>query len=249
MSGQFIAGNPVTPPGFYGKMLSHGDFVNRRLPRHFVDAWDRWLQSAIARGIELLPDEWLDCYLRAPIWRFALGAGVCGDIAWLGVLMPSVDKVGRHFPLTIAMAVPPSASFNETLALSDRWFGRVESLALSTLSSEFDFARFERELEAVPFPVWAGPRARRPLLERGIKPPNGIVWLLRSDHDRTNPPLYQATFPVWSSFKFDGYSLWVSTGTDEIYPALAATLGLPEIDHFPALMQGKWDQFGWRVER
>ncbi len=249
MSSGFVTGGSVSTPGFYGKILSHGDFINRRLPNHFIDTWDRWLQAAIARGAELLAEEWLDRYLRAPIWRFALGSGVCGETPWLGVLMPSVDKVGRHFPLTIGMAIPPTASFNETLALSDRWFNRVETLALSTLDSEFNFEQFEIELQAIPLPMWAEHRGLRSFLARGIKPPNGIVWLLHTDPEHHNPALYQATFPLWSNFKFDGYSLWASTGADDIYPALAATMGLPAADHFPAMIRGKWEQFGWRVER
>lgn len=249
MPSGFVVGGPVASPGFYGKILSHGDFVNRRLPHQFIDTWDRWLQAAIARGAELLPEDWLDCYLCAPIWRFALGPGVCGDDAWLGILMPSVDKVGRHFPLTIAMAVPPSAGFNETLALSDRWYGRVEALALSTLDSEFNFEQFEIDLQAIPLPVWAGQRGLRSFLERGIKPPNGIVWLLKTVPEQASPALYQVTYPMWSNFKLDGHSLWASTGTDDIYPALAATMALPPIDYFPAMIKGKWEQFGWRVER
>jgi type VI secretion system protein ImpM len=245
----FVAGSPAALPGFYGKILSHGDFVNRRLPHQFINTWDRWLQAAIARGAELLPEDWLDCYLCAPIWRFALGPGVCGDDAWLGILMPSVDKVGRHFPLTIAMPVPPSAGFNETLALSDRWYSRVESLALSTLDSEFNFEQFESDLQAVPLPLRTSQRGIRSFLDRGIKPPNGMVWLLQTDPTNTAPALYQATFPMWSNFRFDGHSLWASTGTEDIYPALATTMALPPIDHFPALMKGSWEKFGWRVER
>lgn len=249
MPSGFVAGGPAASPGFYGKILSHGDFVNRRLPYQFIDTWDRWLQAVIHRGSELMPEDWLDCYLRAPIWRFALGSGVCDDHAWLGVLMPSVDKVGRHFPLTIGMPVPTNAALNETLALCDRWFNRIESLALSTLESEFDFEQFEAELQSVPLPVWAEQRKLRSFLERRVKPPNGIVWLLQTDPENVAPALYQATFPIWSSFKFDGHSLWASAGTDNIYPALATTMSLPSTDQFPAMIKGSWEQFGWRVER
>ena len=35
-------------PGFYGKFPELGDFVNRRMPRSFLDRWDEWLQNAIA---------------------------------------------------------------------------------------------------------------------------------------------------------------------------------------------------------
>ena len=41
---------------------------------------------------------WIDAYNRAPIWRFWLGADFCGE-AMIGAFMPSVDGVGRAFPL------------------------------------------------------------------------------------------------------------------------------------------------------
>ena len=41
-------------PGFYGKIPLLGDFVSRRLPRHFIEPWDSWLQSAFAASREQL---------------------------------------------------------------------------------------------------------------------------------------------------------------------------------------------------
>ena len=101
----------------------------------FVLVWDQWLQSAIATSREQLGESWLDTYLFSPIWRFGLSPGVCGENAWVGVLMPSVDKVNRHYPLTMAFSVPDA----EILAYlfgtkeGELWFGELEKLALSCL--------------------------------------------------------------------------------------------------------------------
>lgn len=248
MSPGFVANTLTSPPGFYGKILAHGDFVSRRLPRQFIDVWDRWLEGSMAVGAERLPGKWLDCYLRAPIWRFALGPGICGQTAWLGVLMPSVDKVGRHFPLTIAMPIPAGTALNDTLALSDRWFSHLEELALSTLEAEFNLDQFESELTSVPLRLSAVPRGFRGFGERGIKPPNGVAWLLSSEPMRLQF-LFQSTYPIWSHFRLDKCSLWSSAGAEEIYPALAVSSGLPSIRQFPALINGDWVSFDWRVER
>jgi len=53
-------------------------------------------------------EDWLDSYLTAPIWRFLLSSGVCGQMPMLGVMMPSVDRVGRYFPLTVVVELPAS---------------------------------------------------------------------------------------------------------------------------------------------
>ena len=96
--------------GFYGKLPSHGDFVSRRLPREFLDVWDSWLQQAVAESKARLGSDWLDAYLNSPIWRFALMPGICGDQAYLGLMMPSIDRVGRYFPLTVAAPLEPGAA-------------------------------------------------------------------------------------------------------------------------------------------
>ncbi|WP_158743540.1 type VI secretion system-associated protein TagF [Acidisphaera sp. L21] len=87
--------------GFYGKLPVRGDFLRSGLPRSFVDPWDDWLQRGIAATQTREPD-WVSAWLEAPIWRFLLPAGCCGDQAVLGVWMPSVDRANRYFPLTLA---------------------------------------------------------------------------------------------------------------------------------------------------
>src|SRR6185295_13380063 len=92
----------VAPPGWYGKLPNLGDFASRRLPPSFVDGWDAFLQRGLVAARDEWGPGWLDRYLVAPILRFWLGPGVLGDGAWAGLVMPSVDRVGRHFPLTVA---------------------------------------------------------------------------------------------------------------------------------------------------
>jgi type VI secretion system protein ImpM len=120
--------------GYYGKFPSNGDFVSRNLPSTFIQKWDRWLQDAMEDARLTLGDEWIDAYLTGPIWRFALSSGICGDVSWMGLMIPNVDKVGRHFPLTIAAQVPDSESLLYAFANNDEWFEIVESLSLYTRS-------------------------------------------------------------------------------------------------------------------
>ncbi len=88
--------------GFYGKLPARGDFVRVGLPRHFTDPWDEWLQSVIAGSQALMAEAWLPAFLEAPVWRFCLPSGMCGAQAALGLMLPSVDRTGRYFPLTFA---------------------------------------------------------------------------------------------------------------------------------------------------
>ena len=129
-------------PGWYGKLPALGDFASRRLPPLFVEPWDAWLAAGLAAWREA-DETWLDAFLAAPTWHFALGAGVpfAQSPGYVGVLMPSVDRVGRYFPLTVAR---PRGSF-ESEAPSV-WLRELEALAVAALHEDWNADRFDAEL-------------------------------------------------------------------------------------------------------
>lgn len=136
--------------GFFGKVISHGDFVSRRLPLEFLNPWDTWLQAGLQCSRERLGEQWLEVYLCSPIWCFALAAGVCGEQAWAGVMIPSVDRVGRYFPLSVVAAIEGMPS------LDTAWYGAVERLALSALGEGFSLEAFDDSVRTLPLPEQLG---------------------------------------------------------------------------------------------
>ncbi len=120
---------PAVIAGFYGKVPARGDFVRSGLPRAFTDPWDDWMRMAIAGSRARMGDDWLAAYLEAPIWRFALPAGLCGGLPVVGSMLPSVDKAGRYFPLTFAALCDRSDSI-------DTWLDRCEDAGLSALEQD-----------------------------------------------------------------------------------------------------------------
>jgi len=84
--------------GLYGKLPAYGDFIFRNLNSSFITPWDEWLQHFISGTQEQIGEGWLDIYLTSPIWRFVLSPGVIDNKMWAGLMMPSVDRVGRYFP-------------------------------------------------------------------------------------------------------------------------------------------------------
>jgi len=135
----------VGMPGWFGKMPNVGDFVSRRLPDGFVRRWDAWLQAGLALARAESGEAWLDGYLVAPVRRFWIAPGLLGPPAWAGVLMPSVDRVGRHFPLTIAQ---PSRTLAAALAARD-WYRELDAAARQVLDLEFTIADLEDTLAAI----------------------------------------------------------------------------------------------------
>ena len=126
-----LTGSPLV--GFVGKIPARGDFVRAGLPRDFTDPWDEWLSAAVGGSRALMGNGWLDAFLEAPVWRFVLPPGFCGPRAVVGLILPSVDKVGRYFPLSFAALVENGTPDAEDWS---GWLDAVEELGLMALDDE-----------------------------------------------------------------------------------------------------------------
>jgi type VI secretion system protein ImpM len=231
-----VSGILQTPAiaGFFGKVTSHGDFVTRRLPAGFVAAWDGWLQAGLQGSRDLLGQEWLATYMSSPIWRFMLAPGVCNSHAWAGVVMPSVDRVGRHFPLTIAVSAPPSLPMMAWLAASGHWYARLEELALSSLEANFLLDEFDAAVAALQGPVGGAGSARQ---KPGTRFALAGVDDLAAQRDAVERNLAAAALAR--------HSLWWTDGSDLVAPSLLACPGLPHPKQFAGMLDGKWTQRDW----
>ena len=133
--------------GLYGKLPSHGDFLRRRTSDAFVDAWDAWLQACVAASRADLGDRWLDVYLTSPAWRFACAAQACGPVPVIGLMVPSVDRVGRYFPLTLVADIPAHVDLLSAATQASSFFENAERLVMQTLASDpVDFESFDKDV-------------------------------------------------------------------------------------------------------
>jgi type VI secretion system protein ImpM len=194
-------------PGWFGKLPGMGDFAHRRLPDGFRAVWDQWLQRGMARLRERHAD-WVERYLEAPVWCFVLGARVAGERAWVGVLMPSVDGVGRYFPFVLAVEL--DASVPEVLqgdGLVDvlRWWGLGTRAVLEGLEGDLDALRFDAVLQ-------------RLFVDEGVSEPREVV-------------VESLGLPV------AGASLWMGDPFAAHGIRLLST-GLPRDEQFDALFLG-----------
>lgn len=237
----------VGPAGFYGKLPILGDFVSRRLPRQFVDPWDLWLQNGLAVSREQLGAGWLDIYLTSPIWRFGLSSGLCGSGAWAGILMPSVDRVGRYFPLTIAAPVADPRNLVHLFEIGSAWFDELEKLALAGLEEGFDLNALDRELRNLEPPVFTRPRPETVNPEAGGQG----RFALRIGMDRVErmPSALIGLGGLLLDRFLPAYSVWVTGGSERVGASLLVCEGLPPIEGFASLMTGGWQQQrGWSMK-
>lgn len=137
-------------PGFCGKLPTNGDFVRRRVPPEFALAWDDWLERCLHAAQTELGGQWLDAYLAAPAWRFALAPGACGSAGLCGVMLPSVDRVGRHFPITVVRRLAPQERALQLASGPGVWFEAVEALLADAVQGEIgSLEEFDQRLQAL----------------------------------------------------------------------------------------------------
>lgn len=172
--------NPVSDaPGWHGKLPSLGDFASRRLGADFIEPWDDWLATGLLALREADPEGWLQAYLASPSWRFLLlpGAlpGAAGAQAWAGVLMPSVDRVGRYFPLSLVQPLGGGPATTAQMHALWQWLGRLDELARDALFDDWTADRLEQELAQMagpPQPVLAA----QDLLAEPVAVAGGSEW-------------------------------------------------------------------------
>jgi len=133
--------------GLYGKVPALGDFFVRRLPGEFCEPWDQWLQQVVAALHRREPERWGATFDGWPAYCFSLDAGTCGPVPVVGVVVPSRDRVGRRFPLTLAVALAPGWDPLAVALGAERWRRLGVALLRDACSPSGDPVAFERGLE------------------------------------------------------------------------------------------------------
>jgi len=156
--------------GFCGKLPARGDFVASGLPRRFVEPWHDWMQRVLAASRDRLGEDWVAAWNEAPIWRFALSAGLCGPEAAVGLWMPSVDRIGRHFPLTFA-ALDAHAEAAALIGNGGAFLAAAEAAGLEALASDTDPDEIAARFAAA---TWT--EAEDPGVAPELARPEGALW-------------------------------------------------------------------------
>lgn len=136
-------------PGWFGKLPALGDFVTRRLPQSFVRPWDAWITPGVEAVQRVHGEFGREALLTFPIWRFVVPPHVVDSSAWFGLFAPSVDRVGRCFPLTVAQSIAAesygSADLTEAARTLEHWIS-----ALTAVLDDDDVVAFDAALAAAP---------------------------------------------------------------------------------------------------
>lgn len=207
--------------GAFGKLPALGDFLRLGLPSGFVDPWDRWLQEGLLLARGAMGDAWQDAYFSAPIWRFTLSPGLVGAAPVIGVMMSSVDRVGRQFPLTLASPLPDGNSAVCDHFLSVPLFEALDEIALAALEDDMTRDLLQERLAGLRLPDRPNRFALRKgpagLMATGAAPGALVPELAASAIESG----FRAP-SVWSAETADGMRMMVCEGL----PAGGQVLGL-----------------------
>jgi type VI secretion system protein ImpM len=216
--------NAAAASGWYGKVPSAGDFVARRVTGAFCDAWGRWLQQVLEGSRARLGAPWLEHFLSMPAWRFVLAGGLVTPGAWAGVMVPSVDAVGRYFPLAVTSALPAErVDVVATLLAARSWFDEMEQIAVSAIAPRADMGALDAAVAARPFCA---------------------QWLRGGAEDE----LHGGTAQCFQPAEWRGEApraAWLAEPSDIFGRTLLVGDALPRAEAFCAMMNGQWRTHGW----
>lgn len=226
--------------GFFGKLPGVGDFVQRRLPAGFVAGWDANFEAAVNAARNGFGADWHAVWQAAPVWRFALMPDVCGDSAWVGVMGPSTDRVGRGFPMVLAHAVDDAAQLARVVAAAGGWFAAAEDVCRHARAGAATTTEtFDAMVCALPSPfAW---------LEEGATEAVAATWRdtlhvawRRNAEDRQLAAL-------WARCREAGDGcLWWTSGGARTPPSVRLTHGLPAPQDYAAFLADA--TAGWHTQ-
>lgn len=209
--------------GLFGKYPLKRDFIAFNLPRAVLDPIDRWLQSGIAASREARSNVWKEMFLVQPIWNFRLGRQITGTDC-IGAMMPSVDGVGRYFPLALVAYAPEGQGFPIWSALDiDDWLKQVRQRLLSALA-DGDLPtpdELVRDMELPP---------TQPVSSR--QPGRPVAFSIGSDRASLRETVERSDLALAA----DMQSVWWTEGGAYVGPELLTCQGMPNADMFTHMM-------------
>lgn len=233
--------------GYFGKIPSKGDFITCSLSMDFTEPWDVWLRGVLAHTKSVLSDSWMELYLTSPVYHFSLSSGVCGNSTWLGVFMPSVDSVGRYFPMTICQSFPSHSNPLDLLTKEKKWLQDAENLLLTCLEDDFSLDNFESDLMKTK--AVDNSDTTITLKKAKMYRFDDSVWGFPVHENEASSVVYPELLNSMLGTFFSTYSIWRTNGSDNVPSNLVVSEGLPPYKSCPAFIDGKWNEWGWSDEQ
>jgi type VI secretion system protein ImpM len=237
--------NP-TGAGFFGKLPGVGDFVQRRLPAPFVEAWDQHFERAVSESRSALGDAWQHAYRSSPVWRFLLSPQVCTPSSWVGVMGAGGDRVGRSFPMVIATPLDDPSMATQVLRHGDTWFAAMEHVHVAAQADpSTSVEAFDAQLLALADTPLVASAAAAPRGMEHVAWQSAAQWRLPLPDSRTDGDFLS---DLWTRVaeSGSGWCLWWTQGGGHVPASVLVTRGLPEPSTYAGFLDARHADEGWQ---
>ncbi len=137
--------------GWYGKLPSAGDFLQRRFPDVIRNSWENWFQVGLHNWQKATERQEVSRpFGEAPVWNFVVPPMLGSQVVQMGCLLPGRDSVGRQYPLCAQQFFSPRNWSGEQLAGAGGWYQRLGSTLLNAVRSGFSAEQLDSALLALP---------------------------------------------------------------------------------------------------
>ncbi|RYZ99692.1 MAG: type VI secretion system-associated protein TagF, partial [Moraxellaceae bacterium] len=158
---------------------------------------------------------------------------------WLGILMPSVDKVGRYFPFSVLVPVPGDLSLLDILCEQPEWLNPVEEAALHALDEGLLVDELLERIGELNLPTYL----RRQWCNQGYQA--GPIQVPCADVQINSAMTGLLEGLLVTSYS--SHSIWTTQGSDRIDACIAIAPGLPAASGGIALLDGNWNHWQWMI--
>ena len=221
--------------GLFGKLPAKRDFIALYAPRPLLAVWEPWMQGSLSASRDSLDDAWQQAFLTAPIWRFWLGAEICGTTV-TGALMSSLDGVGRYYPLTVFAIADPAAPIPPPdIDAQDAWFTDAEQFLLSTLDRDISYETTTAALDSLAQPAC---QAAPPLADGMELVKDGIVAAPAGE--RSFLDLCGSLRAANHSSVYAAASFWWTLGGGDYQPIGLCCRRMPDPFLFTSMLTGQF---------
>ena len=193
--------------GWYGKLPSAGDFLQRRFPDAVARQWTHWFQVGLLnwqKNEEQRPGE-TQRFAKAPVWNFVVPPMLGSQLVQMGCLLPACDSVGRQYPVCALFSFTPTEWSNARLVLAGEWYQQLGRTLLHAVNNGYSADKLDDALLAIPSPPLPDASQRSDILDVIGYGENATNLSWKQVAECFDPQRYTS---FWWTNQCDGYPLY-----------------------------------------
>jgi type VI secretion system protein ImpM len=174
-----------------------------------------------------------------------------GPAPMIGLMVPSVDRVGRYFHLTLVAELPQDINILSTTTGLETFFESAERLVIETLAADcVDFERFDEAVARLSVELESHSRPPRVLLDPAagalVNDGGQVAWQIPIGSPVQMGSIFEQILSQRLYKLYDPLVIWWTDGSAAVEPSCLIGKGLLHPDAFTALLDGAWAPHHWR---